>query len=323
MPLPHPIPVFCRLAPLLLACILGASRPAVAQDTTKKPGSPAVLEQITRPMTRNPPKIDDAAPPRDKSKADIAAEVEGRPITMADVRDAIQALPPAVARLPLEVLYDKVLRQLIQQQALVVRAMSVGLEDDPDVRRRIRNLTDGVLADAFVRREAANAATEHKLLELYEREVAGKPGPEEVHARVIFTDTERAASEQIAALRGGADFASLARKFSKDVTASLGGDLGFVARAHLTPEIGAVAFSLALGEYSAFPIFSNGQWVVVKVEGRRAGPTPNFYAVRDELLRTLLHDGAVGAVNSAISGLTIREYDLSGNEVAAGIATRP
>ena len=66
-----------------------------------------------------------------------------------------------------------------------------------------------------------------------------------MHLSVISVPSEAAAAAIIRSLAGGADFATVAKGSSDDVTASVGGDLGYVTRAELNPELSGVAGPLA------------------------------------------------------------------------------
>lgn len=86
--------------------------------------------------------------------------------------------------------------------------------------------------------------------------------PERVHVRHILfktTDKSEAEKKQILAkaedvlkqLKGGADFAAMAKKYSDDTSnAPKGGDLDWVVRGQTVPEFEKVAFSLKPGEMS-------------------------------------------------------------------------
>ncbi|MBN8900866.1 MAG: hypothetical protein J0H57_07505 [Rhodospirillales bacterium] len=104
----------------------------------------------------------------------VVAEVDGRPVTLADVGDAIRALPPSMAALPFDVLFPAVRDQLVTEQAVVNRAHQAGLDDDPTVRRRMRAASDRVLADTFVQQAADATVTEAALRARYAETIAGK-----------------------------------------------------------------------------------------------------------------------------------------------------
>ena len=127
-----------------------------------------------------------------------------------------------------------------------------GLDKDPAVQRQMPRAADQALQTALLskevgphgdRRRGARPATTS--------DIAGKPGEEEVHARHILVDNEAKAKKIIAELKKGADFAALAKQYSKDPGgAQQGGDLGFFKKDDMVPEFAAAAFALKPGEIS-------------------------------------------------------------------------
>jgi len=110
------------------------------------------------------------------------------------------------------------------------------------------------------------------------------------------------------------DFAVMAHRSSKDATAPVGGDLGFMRLESLNPEVGAVAFSLPVGSMTPYPVKSAGAWFIVKVEERRQQPTPPFASVREQLVQAMLRDGVAAVVKQALAGVVVREYNFTGKE---------
>ncbi len=296
-----------RLSAALLAGLVCGSAQAQAPKPDASPLAPGDLK---RPIfdTMKPIYGDK----KDQSADTVVAEVDGRAVTLGEVGDAVRELPATVAALPFVDLYPNVLEQLVRQQALVLRAQRQGLDTDPVVRRRMKAASDRVLANELLRQEITRSITEQALLDRYNKDIAGKPGPEEVHVRVIMEPTEAAAQGVIGELRAGADFAALAKRSSQDTTASIGGDLGFVARDGLNAEISAAAFALPAGEITPFPVRSNGGWFVVKVEERRSQPTPAFSVVREQLVQAMLREGVPDVVKKALADVAVTEYSVSG-----------
>jgi peptidyl-prolyl cis-trans isomerase C len=311
---------------LLLAAFLSLGltlRLAIAQPAGKSPPSPVEPGDLTKPVFDTKTPLYDAAPAFDKAANTVVAEVEGRPITMGDVGDAIRALPPNLAKLSFETLYPGILRQLINQQALVVRASQQGVDEEPAVRRRVKAAADRQLSEEYMQRELSKGITETALLERYNRDISGRPGEEEASVRVILTDTEKAAADVIAELRGGADFTTVARRVSKDPTAPAGGDLGYVTRGGLNPQVGAVAFALPPGQVAPYPVRVEARWFVVKVDDRRRRPTPGFASVREQLRQSMIREGVVAFAAAALKDLKVREFDFLGHEIDATLAASP
>jgi peptidyl-prolyl cis-trans isomerase C len=310
-----------RLAhvPMVCAVLAGGLR-AMAQAQPVPEPSPFAPGDLKRPIFDTTKPVYDTADKQTKSANTVVAEVDGRAVTLGDVQDAIAELPPAVKNLPFADLFPGILRKLVVQQALVIRAQRQALDEDPVVRRAMKAASDRVVANAQLEHEVDRSITEAALLARYDRDVAGKPGPNEVHVRVIMVPTEKAAEDIIGELRGGADFATLAKRSSQDASAPAGGDVGFVVRDTLTPEIGAVVFSMQPGQFTPFPVRSVGAWFVLKVEERRRQAARPFSAVREELRQAMLREGVADVVKAALADVTVREYDFTGKETDASAA---
>jgi len=239
----------------------------------------------------------------------VVAEVGGQQIRQSELADEIKSLPGGTGEAAYAQLYDVALKLLVERAALVVQGRAVGLTDDPDVARHMQEAADQVLEDAYLQRATANRVTEAMLLARYAAEIAGKPGPIEVHGRAILVPTEAEAAEIIAKLQDGADFAALARQFSKDASASKGGDMGFVSRDSLNPAVGAVLFTLRPGTVTAYPVKTVVGWFVLRVDARRTTPTPTFAQARAGLLAECQRDAIDAVVQAALRGADSGSYD--------------
>jgi peptidyl-prolyl cis-trans isomerase C len=304
-----------RFCALVVCLSLAMLRTAVAQSGDKSAPSPFAPGDMSKPVFNTTAPVYDSVASLDKAAKTVVAEVEGRPITLGDVGDAIRALPPATADLPFDTLYPQVLEQLIGQAALVIHAQQDGVDGDPTIHRRVAGAADRQFAEEYLRRELSKGLTEDVLLDRYNKDVAGRPGAEQVHLRVILTESEKSAAALIAEIHGGADFAAVAGRASKDATAAAGGDLGFRTREQLTPQIGAVAFELSPGQVAPYPVQAAAGWFLVKVEERRLQPAPPFSSVREQLRQSLLQEKVIPFTAAALTKLKVRRYNLLGQEI--------
>ena len=87
-------------------------------------------------------------------------------------------------------------------------------------------------------------------MQVYDEAIKQVKNEEEVHARHILVPTEDEAKAILAQLKGGADFAALAKEKSKDPGAAEGGDLGYFTKEQMVPEFAEVAFKLDKGQLS-------------------------------------------------------------------------
>ncbi len=94
---------------------------------------------------------------------------------------------------------------------------------------------------------------------------------EQVHVRQLLVSTAALAQSLRDRARKGEDFASLARQFSMDETSkSNGGDLGWMPRGILEPELDAVIFQLPLNQISDVIATEYGYHVVQVVAKDKA-----------------------------------------------------
>jgi peptidyl-prolyl cis-trans isomerase SurA len=121
--------------------------------------------------------------------------------------------------------------------------------------------------------------------------------PDEIRVRQIFLPLpENATTDQEADIRdkargvyerakNGEDFIRLVHEISRGVTAEQDGDLGFMQRDHMLPEIEEAVRMLKPGEI-AKPLKFAGGYNVIKLEEVRT-PVRPFEKVKDEIMKTL------------------------------------
>ena len=295
--------------------------------------SPAMAWAQSAPFARSPAQALDLSKPQFDTvspdygmplltsvpAATVVAEVEGRTITLGQVGDSIRVLPRATRALPFDRVYTMILTQLTQIQALAVRAQRRGLDEQPAVQGRAKLAYDNAVAEAELVAEASANLTEAMVLERYQKDYAEKPGPEEVEISIIVVDTENEAQAILTELAGGAVFETVARRASRDGSASAGGNLGFVQRDALTAEIAAVAFTLAPGQTTARPLKVDDAWFIVRADGHRQGPKLPFAAVQARIRQALMRESFPTLAQAALEGLIVRTFPISGK----GSAVQP
>ncbi len=253
--------------------------------------------------------------------AQPAALVNGKPIPVAQVQELAEEIAKS-AGTTVEQVWKDALEQLISAELLVQEAKATGTSvTEAEVEQEIRDLaalgSGHPLAEwlrttpaARVRDEIRRSLLVEKLLtqsirvnierkqveEYYEQHKERFQRPPMVRASHILIKIQgdnRAAAEQrakelLARVKGGEDFASLARQFSEDpLTKEKGGDLGFFPQ-HPTP-LAQAAFHLQDGEVSEI-IESPYGLHILKVTGRRPAGIAPLEEVFDEIREMLEED---------------------------------
>ena len=127
-----------------------------------------------------------------------------------------------------------------------------------------------------------NPATEEEMQALYDEQIKLAP-PTEFKARHILVETQGEATDIIAQLDGGADFAELAKENSTGPSGPSGGDLGWFPPERMVAEFSQAVQALADGAYTKTPVQTQFGWHVILREDSRESAPPPFESVRDVL----------------------------------------
>ena len=224
----------------------------------------------------------------------VLARVGTDEIHASELGEAAQSLPEELRGMPPQMLYPMLLDQLVDRHAIVLAARKQGLLDgsrgQAHHRPRHRHRAAERAADP---RDRAPMLTDAAIQARYDRDYANKPGEEEVHAAPYPGRRRGARPAIIAQLKGGADFAALAKENSTDPSAKgNGGDLGFFKKGDMLPEFADAAFALKPGEITEAPVKTRFGWHVIKLLERRTAPAPKLdEQVRDEIRQAIIQEG--------------------------------
>jgi len=125
-----------------------------------------------------------------------------------------------------------------------------------------------------------------------------------VHAEhILFKENDKAtATKVLKQLQGGADFATLAKKYSQDpVSAAKGGDLGWPTQPYVT-EFQAAADKLAVNQMSPL-VHSPFGWHIIKVLGKRGQRVQPLTEVKEQIRQILVQQQQANAYQAYLDGL--------------------
>jgi len=209
----------------------------------------------------------------------VVATVNGTDITMGNMIVALAILPEQYKSLPDNVLFNGVLDQLIQQQAL---ADSFTGELPARVTLSIENETRSLTAGEVVEQMMGQAVSDADLKAAYEEQYGSVEPEQEYNASHILVETKEEADAIKAELDGGADFAALAREKSTGPSGPGGGSLGWFGKGMMVPAFETATIALKAGEISE-PVQTQFGWHVILLGETRLKEAPAFEDVREEL----------------------------------------
>jgi peptidyl-prolyl cis-trans isomerase C len=292
-----------------ILCLLLAGGGAWAQSAAPA-AAPAKPAASPAPGSPAPGASAAAAP---ASADPVIATVNGSPIHLSELSDMTRNLPQQLQGMSPEQLYPILLDQLVDQKAMAIAARKEGLLDNPGVQKRIEIGTEQVLQAALITKTVGPEISEAAIKAAYEKEYAGQPGVEEIHARHILVATQAQAEAIIKQLDNGADFAKLAQKYSTDPGSVNGGDLGWFKKTDMVPEFANAAFAMKDGQISQTPVHSQFGWHIIQVLGHRVDAAPTLAAVHDKIRNELIQQGIHNLLTSVRSQVAIKEFAPDGS----------
>lgn len=246
----------------------------------------------------------------------VVARVNGADLHLSDVEAAQQSLPPQAQKMPLAQIYPMLLDRMIDGMLITEAGRKEHLDQSPEVQRRLKLLEDRLIQQVYLEQMLKEAETEDKLKAEYQKFIRQQSARDEVHARHILVKTEAEAVSIIDQLNKGADFATLAKKYSTDPGAASGGDLGYFGKDDMVPAFAAAAFALQPGQYTKTPVKTEFGWHVILVIDHRVKQPPTFAEAHEQVSHMLARDIVEAKVKALRSEAKVEEFGLDGKPLA-------
>ncbi|MFP4386074.1 MAG: peptidylprolyl isomerase [Alphaproteobacteria bacterium] len=246
----------------------------------------------------------------------VVARVDGKEIKRQEIIDLLNNMPAQMRQVPVEQLYPMALEQAIGNRLADRKAATSGLENDPKVQKQLWEARKQIIRTSFIEQKVSERISEEALQEEYSRYVENFPEVEEVKAAHILVDDKKTAEEIIKKLDDGADFAELAREYSKDGSAERGGELGYFAENEVVPEFAEVAFETEPGTYADEPAKSEFGYHVVRVDEKRMRPPVPYEQVMPYIRQELERKELQALVEEWKEDARIERFDINGSPLA-------
>jgi peptidyl-prolyl cis-trans isomerase C len=223
-----------------------------------------------------------AATPAPEAPAERVATVNGKALPKSEFELYVANMSRQSGREVTQEQKGQLLDQYISMQLAAEEAEKAGIEKDQKVRDQLALARVQVLVDAGLQKYLeGHPVQESELRPEYDAQVAALP--REYHARHILVEDEAAAVAITKELKGGADFAKLAAKRSKDSSSKSGGDLGWFTLDTMVKPFADAVKTMQPGQLTEQPVQSQYGWHVIKLEETRATSAPPFDEVKDRV----------------------------------------
>jgi foldase protein PrsA len=233
------------------------------------------------------------------SSGGTLATVNGQAISNSDFDAKLEASPTAISTLQ-QMVREILLEQYAQKNNITVSDADIASREDQiklnfppgswsdmlksrgltedDVHKLLR---DQIIIDKAVGKNVK--VSDAQIQAYFNKNHASFDKPAQVQARHILVADLKTAQKVEADLKGGANFATEAQKYSIDPgSKDKGGELGEIRHGQMVPSFDAAVFSLPVGVISA-PVKSPFGYHIIQVESRTPGTTATLANTKDKI----------------------------------------
>lgn len=254
----------------------------------------------------------------------VVAKLNGQDITRQDILDIAEGMRPEI-RANIDQVFPQLLDYYVFLSLAAAKGRAEGLMDDPTVKetiaKNIKTLEDNAVREAYLNREIVEKVTDATVDARYNEEKAkfeattkDLPAEREVSAAHILVKTEEEAKALIEQLKGGGDFAALAKEKSIDPSAAKNaGELGwFGADSGFVKEFADAALAMKKGEISETPVKTQFGYHVIRLNDEREKPKPAFNVAKDEIRATMIDEMRLQLAKDLKEGAQLDIIDPTG-----------
>ena len=209
----------------------------------------------------------------------VLVSVNGEDITVGNIISFQSRLSDQYQSMEDSVLFDGILKQLIQQTIL---SQKVNIHSDR-IKYALENQTRAFLSTELVGKLSEIEVIESEIESLYVKFSADIERKKEYNASHILVETETEAEELSLSLKNGADFSELAKTYSTGPSGAQGGNLGWFGQGAMVPTFENAVIKLKIDELSV-PVQTQFGWHLIKLNDVRKTPVPTIAEVRKELI---------------------------------------
>ena len=209
----------------------------------------------------------------------VLVSVNGEDITVGNIISFQSRLSDQYQSMEDSVLFDGILKQLIQQTIL---SQKVNIHSDR-IKYALENQTRAFLSTELVGKLSEIEVIESEIESLYVKFSTDIERKKEYNASHILVETETEAKELLLRLKNGADFSELAKTYSTGPSGAQGGNLGWFGQGAMVPTFENAVIKLKIDELSV-PVQTQFGWHLIKLNDVRKTPVPTIEEVRKELI---------------------------------------
>jgi len=262
------------------------------------------------PPKAEPPPLPGAV----STEGTVIMTVDGQPVTQEMVDAVTRRIPPQqLEQMKATGKYAQFEERMAVGQVLYNQAIERKLHEDDGVQMALAMSQRDVLAAELLDVVGAEAVTDEKLKEGYEKRAVQFKRPQ-VQARHILVKEKTLADEIFAKLGAGGDFAALAQEHSTDPGSKVkGGDLGWFEKGRMVAPFSDAAFA-AEKNVVIGPVESRYGFHVIEVLDKR--DSIPFEEVRERLEQELKQEAVTAHIEGVKSSYKVEQKGATATDGA-------
>lgn len=203
-----------------------------------------------------------------KQKEGYVAKIDSVTISKEDVNNQMKMLPEiAIQHFQGPEGLTKFVDELVKKEMLYLEAKKRGLDKDKEFQKKVEEFRKITLINNLLDKEIefSPKITEEDIKGYYEKNKEDFIINKQIRISHIFVKTEEDLNKVKERIEKGDDFAKVAIDLSADRTSGrVGGDIGFIKKGELAPELENMIFTMRKGQVSS-PIKVKDGFRIIKV----------------------------------------------------------
>lgn len=240
---------------------------------------------------------------KNEDSGNTLATVNGSAIKESRIQEQLAQIPPAMMQGREADVTRQILDRVIDQELISQEAKRMKISADAEYKKQLQAVENQLKANFVIARKVSETLTTEAVAKAYEMSKANNTFPA-VRARHILVPTEAEANNLLATVTP-ANFADMAKKYSKGPSAEAGGELGWFRREAMIPEFATVAFSTPVGTVAKTPVKTQFGWHVILVEERNDKYSPPLEQLAPQLKQEMAQQVVQGYLNDLRKSATI------------------
>lgn len=243
-------------------------------------------------------------------KDGVAAVVNGKKITVADIKTAYEANPAVKEKASFDEFYEKTLDIFVDGEIVYQAAEAAKVEETPEYKNQLKSLKEELARKIYLDKQVRAQVNDAAVKKLYEDYKKTFHGEQEIKAKHILVNSEAKAKEVIAKFQKDGNFEKLAKEYSKEPA-----DLGYFTKDMMVPEFADAAFKLKKGQYTKTPVKTQFGYHVILVEDIRTAKPQPMKQIEPQLKAMLAQKSMGDLIKNLQDKAKVIKYDTKGNEI--------